>query len=298
MSKQKRFTHKIKMIESQHLCPGREEVLHHVHNGSVCFWLHWRHLLSHWWEKHRVCFPEGERLAATSSSPTSWTPMSSSLSSQSSSFSHHCSCPHRTQEHCQHLHQHCKKFSPSCGSKKLESGPVGLPRCPWARCSWWHALPMFMYWCDVGVKTVNSPLGINDVCFFFFFFFFFFYQPYHPHHHQHPHYLVNPPHPHQILLLPFIILEPSEIIQRKCWSPGDRSLNHQEQAHTLYEHVDTHTSGTHTRYTPLNHVMSHAEESWISLRSHYSTLIYSMILCFHWLFSHRFVLSELCFLIN
>lgn len=44
--------------------------------------------------------------------------------------------------------------------------------------------------------------------------------------------------------------------------------------------------------------MSHAEESWISLRSHYSTLIYSTILCLHWLFLRRFVPSELCCLIN
>lgn len=115
--------------------------------------------------------------------------------------------------------------------------PTPLPR-------WWHVLSM--YWCDVGVKTVNSPPGINDVCFFFF----FFYQPYHSHHPQHPHYLVNPPHPHQILLLlPFIILQPSKIIRRKCWSPGDHSLSHQEQAQTLFEHVNTHfwyTLSSHT----------------------------------------------------
>lgn len=139
-------------------------------------------------------------------------------------------------------------LSSSSSSRTLStssSTPVGLQRCPWARYQGQlvhsDTAPSVMaraLRCDVGVKTVNSPLGINDVCFFFF----FLYQAYHPHHPQHPHYLVNPPHPHQILLLlpPFIILQPSKIIRRKCWSPGDHSLSRQEQAQTVYEHVDTY----------------------------------------------------------
>lgn len=99
-------------------------------------------------------------------------------------------------------------LSSSSSSRTLStssSTPVGLPRCPWARYQGQlvhsDTAPSVMaraLRCDVGVKTVNSPLGINDVCFFFF----FLYQAYHPHHPQHPHYLVNPLHPHQILLLP------------------------------------------------------------------------------------------------
>lgn len=77
-------------------------------------------------------------------------------------------------------------------------------------------------------------------------------QPYHPCQHQHPYYLVNPLHPHQILLLHpllFIILEPSKIIQSECWSPGDHSPGTCSDAvGSAHKEVDTllmHTPDTH-----------------------------------------------------
>lgn len=139
---------------------------------------------------------------------------------------------------------------------------VPLSKVPRAACTCWHlslgdgmCSPCdVLMWC--GCKTSQFSSGINDVCFFFF----FFYQPYNPHHPQHPHYLVNPLHPHQILLLllPFIILQPSKIIRRKCWSPGDHSLSHQEQAQMLLEHVDTHFWHT----LPLHTTEPRYESCW------------------------------------
>lgn len=248
------------MIESQHLCPSRAEVLNHVQTGSV-FWLCWRYLLSHWWEKDDVCFLRGSE----------------------EQRHHHRQC----QPHCRHNLRHPptitlilivlnilinaeKKISPSCGTKKIGkwagwAAMVPLSKVPRAACALWHLslsddtcspCVHVLMWC--GCKTSHFSFGINDVCFCFF----FFYQPYHPHHPQHPHYLVNPLHPHQILLLllplPFIILQPSKVIRTKCWSPGDHSLSHQEQAQMLYEHVETHVWHT----LPLHTTEPRYESCW------------------------------------
>lgn len=145
--------------------------------------------------------------------------MSSSLLSQSSSSSYHYSYSHCPQEHCQHLYQHCKKKQSLLWLKKLESGPVGLPRCPWARYQgqFVHSDASLslgdgtcssdvLMWCGCKKKSILL-WGLMTYA-------SSFYQPYHPHHPQLPHYLVNPPHPHQIFLflLTFIILQPSKII--------------------------------------------------------------------------------------
>lgn len=134
-------------------------------------------------------------------------------------------------------------------------------------------------------------------------FFFFFYQPYHSHHPQHPHYLVNPPHPHQILLLllPFIILQPSKIIRRKCRSPGDHSLSHQEQAPAPFEHVNTHfwhTLSSHTtepRYESRRGELDQPEISLFHFDLQYD-LVFALIVlasfCSQWIM----LLNQLRFL--
>lgn len=216
--------------------------------------------------------PEGQRGAATSSSPTSKTPMSSSLSSQSVIFVipppnggrmtkmegwlSSSSASRTPSTSLSTLHQKFAKLASIAAKVPLSKVPGASLCTPTPLPRWWHMLSMC--WCDVGVKTVDSPPGINDVCFFFF----FIYQPYHSHHPQHPHYLVNPPHPHQILLLllPFIILQPSKIIRRKCRSPGDHSLSHQEQAQTPFEHVNTHFWHTLSLHTSEPHYESRRGE--------------------------------------
>lgn len=165
--------------------------------------------------------------------------MSSSLSS------YHYSYPNQLQKHCQLLHQRCKKNQSQLWLKIIgkwagRASKVPLSKVPRAACVLRH-LYVGDGTCSPYVHDVMWMEKQSILLWGWMMYASFFYQPYHPHHPQHPHYLVNPPHPHQILLLllPFIILQPSKIIWRKCWSPGDHSLSHQEQAQMLYEHIDT-----------------------------------------------------------
>lgn len=157
------------MIESQHLYPSREEVLHNFHTGSVCFLTLLAIFIISLMRKTGKLLPEGQQHHRRQPQKRQCHPhYRHNLSSfhlmvkgwqRRKDDSH----PRQPREHCQHLYQHfIKKFAKLAGI----AAKVPLSKVP--RASLCPPTP-HPRWCDVGVKTVNSPPGINDVCFFFLF---------------------------------------------------------------------------------------------------------------------------------